>query len=188
MCSLARAQAVLPINTKAAILKEGWDTEPRKMLLKKTLFPRKKHSFCSWPSYLINVNPFKAKCVCTGVKTDFLEGYLDASRTNLSSACSPKRGEKFAETHFRAAGKVTCVQFFILKTEAPRAALVAQQFSSAFGPGARAWSWRPGIECCVGQPAWSLLLPLPVSLSLCVMNKIKSLKNNKKGPKTNPGG
>uniref|UniRef100_A0A8I3NEK9 long-chain-fatty-acid--CoA ligase n=2 Tax=Canis lupus familiaris TaxID=9615 RepID=A0A8I3NEK9_CANLF len=35
------------------------------------------------------------------------------------------------------------------------AALVAQRFS-----------WRPGIESHVGLPAWSLLLPLPVSLPL----------------------
>ena len=36
------------------------------------------------------------------------------------------------------------------------------------------WSWGPGIESRDGLPAWSLLLPLPVSLllSLCVlMNK-----------------
>ena len=34
----------------------------------------------------------------------------------------------------------------------------------------RTWSWRPGTESCVGLPAWSLLLPLPVSLplSLCL--------------------
>ena len=48
------------------------------------------------------------------------------------------------------------------------------------GPGG--WSWRPGIESHVGLPAWSLLLPLPVSLPLSVslMNKqIKSLKKKK---------
>ena len=42
-------------------------------------------------------------------------------------------------------------------------------------------SWDP---VCIGLPAWSLLLPLPVSLPLCVcvslMNKyIKSLRKNK---------
>ncbi|CAD7670329.1 unnamed protein product [Nyctereutes procyonoides] len=29
-------------------------------------------------------------------------------------------------------------------------------------------SWRPGIESHVSLPVWSLLLPLPVSLPLCV--------------------
>ena len=33
-----------------------------------------------------------------------------------------------------------------------------------FQPGV--WSWAPGIESCVGLHAWSLLLPLPVSLPL----------------------
>ena len=34
----------------------------------------------------------------------------------------------------------------------------------------RAWSWGPGIKPCIGVPAESLLLPLPVSLplSLCL--------------------
>ena len=53
-----------------------------------------------------------------------------------------------------------------------QAATVAQQFSVTFSPGV--WSWRPWIESHVRLPAWSLLLPLPVSLplSLCVsMNK-----------------
>ena len=37
----------------------------------------------------------------------------------------------------------------------------------------RLWSWGPGIESCIGLPAGSLLLPLPMSL----MNKqIKSSK------------
>ena len=39
----------------------------------------------------------------------------------------------------------------------------------------RVQSWRPGIESHVGLPAWSLLLPLPVSLplalSVSLMNK-----------------
>ena len=40
--------------------------------------------------------------------------------------------------------------------------------SACLWPGARSWS--PGIEFCVGLLAWSLLLPLPVSLplSLCL--------------------
>ena len=41
---------------------------------------------------------------------------------------------------------------------------MAQRFSTCLRP--RAWSWRPGIESHVGLPAWSLLLPLPVSLPL----------------------
>ena len=32
----------------------------------------------------------------------------------------------------------------------------------------RAWSWRPRIESHVGLPAWSPLLPLPVSLPLAL--------------------
>ena len=47
---------------------------------------------------------------------------------------------------------------------------VAQRFSACLLP--RAWSWSPGIQSHIGLPAWSLLLPLPVSLpvslSLCL--------------------
>ena len=54
-----------------------------------------------------------------------------------------------------------------LKKKKKRAAQVAQRFSAAFSPGC-----DPGleIESHVGLPAWSLLLPLPVSLplSLCL--------------------
>uniref|UniRef100_A0A8C0Z0A7 Ferritin n=1 Tax=Canis lupus familiaris TaxID=9615 RepID=A0A8C0Z0A7_CANLF len=38
----------------------------------------------------------------------------------------------------------------------------------------RVRSWSPGIESCVGLPAWRLLLPpvsLPLSLSLSVYHK-----------------
>ena len=42
---------------------------------------------------------------------------------------------------------------------------MAQRFSACLWPGALSWS--PGIKFHVGLPAWSLLLPLPVSL----MNK-----------------
>ena len=45
-----------------------------------------------------------------------------------------------------------------------RAALVVQQFSSCLGP--RVWPRGPGVESHIGLPAWSLLLPLPVSLPL----------------------
>ena len=49
----------------------------------------------------------------------------------------------------------------------------AQRFSTCLWPRARSWSL--GIESCVGLPAWSLLLPLPVSLplslSVSIMNK-----------------
>ena len=68
---------------------------------------------------------------------------------------------------------------------------VVQQFSACLWPRAR--SWRPRIESHVGLPgAWSLLLPLPVSLplSLCVTiinkfkkkikKKLKKIKKNKK--------
>ena len=41
---------------------------------------------------------------------------------------------------------------------------VSQRFSACLWP--RAWSWSPRIKSCVGLPAWSLLLPLPVSLPL----------------------
>ena len=48
---------------------------------------------------------------------------------------------------------------------------VAQQFSTAFSPGPD--SGDPGSTSHIGLPAWSLLLPLPVSLTLSVslMNK-----------------
>ena len=46
-----------------------------------------------------------------------------------------------------------------------RDAWVAQRLSICLW--LRAWSWGPGIESHIGLPAWSLLLPLPVSL----MNK-----------------
>ena len=43
-----------------------------------------------------------------------------------------------------------------------------QQLSTCLWP--RAWSWSPGIQSHIGVPAWSLFLPLPVSLplSLCL--------------------
>ncbi|CAD7690296.1 unnamed protein product [Nyctereutes procyonoides] len=41
------------------------------------------------------------------------------------------------------------------------------RFGACLWPGAR--SWRPGIESHVGLPAWSLLLPLPVSLPLSAL-------------------
>ena len=46
---------------------------------------------------------------------------------------------------------------------------VAQWFSACLPP--RAWSWSPRIESCTRLPAWSLLLPLPLSLSVSLMNK-----------------
>ena len=47
----------------------------------------------------------------------------------------------------------------------------------------RAWSWRPGIESHAWLPAWSLLLPLPVSLPplsvyLSWINKILKKKKS----------
>ena len=50
-----------------------------------------------------------------------------------------------------------------------RDAWVAQRFRACLQP--RVWSWGPGIESHVGLPAWSLLLPLPVSLSVCVSHE-----------------
>ena len=59
-------------------------------------------------------------------------------------------------------------------------AWVAQPFSSCLLP--REWSCSPGIESHVGLPAWSLLLPLPVSLPLSVclswINKSKKKKKD----------
>ena len=50
---------------------------------------------------------------------------------------------------------------------------VAQRFGACLQP--RACSWSPEIESHVRLPAWSLFLPLPVSLplsvSLSLMNK-----------------
>ena len=43
---------------------------------------------------------------------------------------------------------------------------VAQQLSLCLW--LREWSWSPRIESHIGLPAWSLLLPLPISLPLCV--------------------
>ena len=61
---------------------------------------------------------------------------------------------------------------------------VAQRFSACLWPRAR--SWRLGIESHVGLPAWSLLLPLPVSpplsFSLCVSYEYINLKKNKDYP------
>ena len=63
---------------------------------------------------------------------------------------------------------------FIFKGETG-AARVAQRFSADFSPGCDPGDPRQGIESHVRLLAWSLLLPLPVSLplSLCVslMNK-----------------
>ena len=54
----------------------------------------------------------------------------------------------------------------LIRLESSRDPWVAQRFGACLWPGAR--SWRPGIESHVGLPAWSLLLPLPVSLPLCL--------------------
>ena len=54
----------------------------------------------------------------------------------------------------------------VLKSKARGNPWVAQRFSTCLRP--REWSWSPGIEFRVRLPAWSLLLPLPVSLPLCV--------------------
>ena len=49
-------------------------------------------------------------------------------------------------------------------------ACVAQQLSVCLWLRSR--SWRPGIESRVGLPAWSLLLPPPVSLPLSLSMSI----------------
>ena len=50
---------------------------------------------------------------------------------------------------------------------------VVQRFSTCLWP--RSWSWGPWIKSHLGLPAWSLLLPPPVSqplsLSVSLMNK-----------------
>ena len=62
-------------------------------------------------------------------------------------------------------------------------AWVAQQLSACLQ--LRSWSWSPGIESHIDLPAWSLLLPLPVSLplslSLCLswINKLKKIFKKK---------
>ena len=52
-------------------------------------------------------------------------------------------------------------------------AWVAQRLSNCLW--LRVWSWNPGIESCIGLPAWGLLLPppmfLPLSLAVSLMNK-----------------
>ena len=62
-----------------------------------------------------------------------------------------------------------------------QAAPVAERFSAAFSPG---HDPKPGIESHIRLPAWNLLLPLPVSLLLCLslMNKqnLKKRKGKKK--------
>ena len=64
---------------------------------------------------------------------------------------------------------------FYIKNSRNRDPWVAQRFSACLWPRARSWS--PGIESHVGLPAWSLLLPPPVSLplslslSMSIMNK-----------------
>ena len=52
---------------------------------------------------------------------------------------------------------------------------VAQRFSATFSLGRDAGV--PGSSP-IGLPAWSLLLPLPVSLALSLMNKYNLLKIN----------
>ena len=74
-----------------------------------------------------------------------------------------------------------------LKTAISGSPWVAQWFSACLPP--RAWSWGPGIESHLGLPAWSLLLPLPVSLPLLLsvfqwINKI--LKKKKALPFPTP--
>ena len=63
---------------------------------------------------------------------------------------------------------------FCFKWSYTRDTWLAQQLSVCLW--LRAWSWSPGIKSHIRLPAWSLLLPLPMSLplSLCVswINKI----------------
>ena len=53
-----------------------------------------------------------------------------------------------------------------------KAAQVAQQFSTGFSPGSDPGNPRPRIESHVRLCAWSLLLPLPLSVCLSGINKI----------------
>ena len=46
---------------------------------------------------------------------------------------------------------------------------VAQWCSTCLQP--RVWAWSPSIGSCIRLPAWSLLLPLPLCLSVSLMNK-----------------
>ena len=60
---------------------------------------------------------------------------------------------------------------------------MAEWFGICFQP--RAWSWSPGIESPIRLPAWSLLLPLPVSLPLSLSvshKKTKYFLKKKKKP------
>ena len=54
---------------------------------------------------------------------------------------------------------------------------VAQRFGACLWPRARSWS--PGIESHVRLPAWSLLLPPPVSLPLSLSLSLCLSKINK---------
>lgn len=103
---LSRAQAIPSTGIKAVMLKEWLATERGKkadVLENATLFPRKKHYlYCmwrihSWLSQPMNVNSFKHECVCSGAKTDFLEGCPEGSKTNLRWYLYSKRGRKILQ-------------------------------------------------------------------------------------------
>ena len=62
---------------------------------------------------------------------------------------------------------------------------VAQWFGACLWPRAR--SWRPGIESHIRLPAWSLILPLPITLPLCVSHEYinkgeATVENSLEGP------
>lgn len=91
VCSLSRAQAGLPKDScpegEAGYRKSQESRECEENFIFQKFFSDRILRNRSWPSHLANVNPFKPKCVCTGVKTDFLEG-VDPKQIS-SSTCGP---------------------------------------------------------------------------------------------------
>ena len=117
-----------------------WEVHPPPSATDKEFCAWKIHAFENMLGAEEGGNIFKGMCV--GATP------VSAGHEGLQSPRNRRRQEVSSQHH----------QFSMLLKTVSRAAQVAQQFLS----------WRPGIESHIGLPAWSLLLPLPVSLPVCM--------------------
>ena len=126
-------------------------------------------------AYFISQQPLKSCLVLGGAWVAQSVKYLPLAWVMIrgswdgASTSSPTSGSQLSAEPASPSPLCSCCLFlqinkvFLKKLFADP--WVVQQFSACLWP--RAQSWRPGMESHVGLPAWSLLLPLPLSLSLC---------------------
>ena len=136
--------------------------------------PRRDQPAACWQSDGIGLRPSRgaaARAAGTGRRRSLAS---PASRPHrLAAPCSPLQcvteGAAAATGPAADLGAVSLSphvegRVYLLRNFICGAARGAQRFGACLWPGAR--SWRPGIESHAGLPAWSRLLPLPVSLPL----------------------